>query len=97
MFPVFQCSAHSERHQGGNPQRDGKNIEGKDLKFQGPFVRLKVFLRKLFGGNTEKCEFEKELLAAGWSEKARVRIQTVNRYVGVYRKAAQAGRVELGD
>ncbi|MGH7831761.1 MAG: hypothetical protein ACREP8_16475, partial [Candidatus Binatia bacterium] len=63
---------------------------GKDLKFQGPFLRLKVFLRKLFGGDTAKYEFEKELLAAGWQEATRVSIRTINRYIGVYRKAARS-------
>ena len=66
-------------------------LQGKDLKLQGPFVRFKVFLRKLFGGDTAKYDFEKELFEAGWQEEKRVWIRTINRYIGVYQKAAQAG------
>ncbi len=63
-------------------------LQGKDLKFQGSFVRIKVFLRRLFGGEIAKYQFGKELSEAGWQEEKRVWIRTINRYVGVYQKTS---------
>ena len=69
-------------------------LQDKDLKFHGFLVRLKVFLRRLFGGEIAKYQFENELSEAGWREEKRVWIRTINRYVGVYQKTAQAGSIK---
>jgi ubiquinone/menaquinone biosynthesis C-methylase UbiE len=64
-------------------------LQGKDLKFQSPFVRFKVFLRKMVGKEVAKYQFENELSEAGWREERRVWIRAINRYIGVYQKTAQ--------
>jgi SAM-dependent methyltransferase len=69
-------------------------LQSQHLRSLGPFVRLKVFARKAFGGEVAKYQFEKEVRRAGWKEEKRLWIRTLNRYIGVYQKTEPAGRSE---
>ncbi len=69
-------------------------VQSNNLKSIGPFVLIKLFLRELFGRDVSKYRFRKEILSLGWKEEGQFWIQGINRYIGVYQKAAQAGRVE---
>jgi SAM-dependent methyltransferase len=69
-------------------------LQSQHLRFLGPFVFLKLFVRKVFGADVSKYQFEKEVLSAGWKEEKRLWIRTLNRYIGVYQKTEVAGSVD---
>jgi SAM-dependent methyltransferase len=69
-------------------------LQSQHLRFLGPFVLLKIFVRRIFGREVSKYQFEKEVLGAGWKEDKRLWIRTLNRYIGVYRKTEAVGSVD---
>ncbi len=47
-------------------------LQSQHLRFMGPFVLFKVFMRNLLGGNIRKYRYHKEVLNAGWREERRL-------------------------
>lgn len=62
-------------------------VESRILKFFGPFVRLKIFVRRWFQRDVAKYELHRAIITAGWKEKARVPIGYKRRYIGIYQKS----------
>ena len=58
-----------------------------DLRSMGPFVRFKVFARKLSGRDVSKYRLSEQVLSLGWKEVGRFWILGMNPYVGVYQKS----------
>jgi SAM-dependent methyltransferase len=59
-------------------------VQAHRLRRVGPFVRMKVFLKKLFGADVGKYRIGSEILSAGWREENRVWIENFDRYAGRY-------------
>ena len=61
-------------------------VQSHRLKPMGPWVALKVALRRCFGGDTNKYRIRREILREGWKERERIPIQGRPFYIGVYEK-----------
>ncbi|MFQ5849125.1 MAG: class I SAM-dependent methyltransferase [Candidatus Binatia bacterium] len=61
-------------------------VQSHRLKPVGPFIFLKILMRKLCGGDVSKYLIRREILSEGWKEKERIPIQDKRFYIGVYQK-----------
>ena len=66
-------------------------VQSHHLKSMGPFILLKVFMRKLIGTDVRKYQLQREIVHVGWREKARLRVRHTRHCVGVYQKSQETG------
>ncbi|MFQ5849120.1 MAG: class I SAM-dependent methyltransferase [Candidatus Binatia bacterium] len=69
-------------------------VQSHHLKSIGPFILLKVFIRKLIGGDVSKYQLHGEILSTGWREMTKVRIRHTRHCVGIYQKTKDIRTVQ---